>query len=172
MNLMLLFLIKHGYGFLNLLVQILLIASGYLKKKENCDGSLARYKACLVANGRSQRPGIDCNETFSPVVKPATIRTVLSLVVSQHWPTRQLDVKNAFLHGHLQEMVYMHQPLGFMIHVILTMFVFCSALYTVLNSPHVLGFSGLLNFCFNSGSLTAIVTIPCLFLIRDLRLLI
>ncbi|GJT67989.1 ribonuclease H-like domain-containing protein [Tanacetum coccineum] len=66
-------------------------------------GSLSRYKARLVANGRSQQQGIDCDETFSPVVKPATIRTVLSLVVSREWPIHQLDVKNAFLHGHLTE---------------------------------------------------------------------
>ncbi|GJS64938.1 ribonuclease H-like domain-containing protein [Tanacetum coccineum] len=73
-------------------------------------GSLSRYKAHLVANGRSQQQGIDCDETFSPVVKPATIRTVLSLAVSRQWPIHQLDVKNTFLHGHLSETVYMHQP--------------------------------------------------------------
>ncbi|GKC26950.1 ribonuclease H-like domain-containing protein [Tanacetum coccineum] len=46
----------------------------------------------------------------SPVVKPATIRTILSLAISRDWPIHQLDVKNDFLHGHLSETVYMHQP--------------------------------------------------------------
>ncbi|GKC86797.1 ribonuclease H-like domain-containing protein [Tanacetum coccineum] len=83
------------------------------KHKFNADGSLSRYKARLVANGRSQQQGIDCDETFSLVVKPATIRTVLSLAVSHDWPIHQLHVKNAFLHGHLSKTVYMHQTLGF-----------------------------------------------------------
>ena len=47
------------------------------------------------------------------MVKPATIRTVLSIAVSWEWPIRQLDVKNAFLHGHLEETVYCEQPSGF-----------------------------------------------------------
>ncbi|GKD74092.1 ribonuclease H-like domain-containing protein, partial [Tanacetum coccineum] len=85
----------------------------FFKHKFNADGSLSRYKARLVANGRSQQLGIDCDETFSPVVKLATICTVLSLAVSRDWPIHQLDVKNAFLHGHLSETVYMHQPPGF-----------------------------------------------------------
>ncbi|GJT51703.1 ribonuclease H-like domain-containing protein [Tanacetum coccineum] len=83
------------------------------KHKFHADGSLSRYKARLVANGRSQIKGIDCDDTFSLVVKPATIRIVLSLKLSHDWPIHQLDVKNAFLHGSLSERVYMHQPPGF-----------------------------------------------------------
>nr|GEV44412.1 ribonuclease H-like domain-containing protein [Tanacetum cinerariifolium] len=83
------------------------------KHKYNVDGSLSRYKARLVTNGCSQQQGIACDETFNPVVKTATIQTVLSLVVSRQWPIHPLDVRNAFLHGHLIETVYMHQPPGF-----------------------------------------------------------
>lgn len=83
------------------------------KHKFRSDGTLERYKARLVCDGRLQQVGIDCGETFSPVVKPATIRTVLSIALSQGWAVHQLDVTNAFLHGHLNETVYMYQPMGF-----------------------------------------------------------
>ncbi|GJY42882.1 ribonuclease H-like domain-containing protein, partial [Tanacetum coccineum] len=73
----------------------------------------SRYKARLGANGSTQLEGVNVDETFSPVVKPGTIRTVLSLAASRHWPIHQLDVKNAFLHWDLSETVYMHQPPGF-----------------------------------------------------------
>ncbi|GJR72386.1 ribonuclease H-like domain-containing protein [Tanacetum coccineum] len=89
------------------------------KHKFNADDSLSRYKARLVANGRSQQQGIDYDKTFSPVVKSPTIRTVLSLAISRDWPIHQLDVKNAFLHSHLSETVYMHQPLSFSVLLVM-----------------------------------------------------
>jgi hypothetical protein len=83
------------------------------RTKRKVDGSIDRYKACLVAKGFHQQSGIDYTETYSPVIKPITIRTVLSLVVSYGWPIKQIDVSNAFLHGSLSEKVYMAQPPGF-----------------------------------------------------------
>lgn len=77
------------------------------------DGTLERYKARWVVRGFKQRQGIDFQETFTPVVKPASIRTVLAIAASKRWPTRQLDVSNAFLHGRLDEHVFCQQPIGF-----------------------------------------------------------
>jgi hypothetical protein len=81
--------------------------------KINADGSLSRYKACWVLRGFTQRPGIDYDETFSPIVKPAIVRTVISLAIARDWPLHQLDVKNTFLHGTLTETVYCSQPTSF-----------------------------------------------------------
>jgi transposase InsO family protein len=83
------------------------------KLKRNADGSVARFKARLVAKGNHQQAGLDFDETFSPVVKPATVRLVLSLATQYGWSLRQLDVSNAFLHGSLKEHVFMRQPPGF-----------------------------------------------------------
>lgn len=83
------------------------------KTKYRPDGSVDKHKARLVARGFTQQHGIDYGDTFSPVVKPATVRVVLSLAVSRGLTLRQIDVSNAFLHGFLSEDVYMQQPPGF-----------------------------------------------------------
>lgn len=80
--------------------------------KHRSDGSIDRYKACLVAKRFHQQQVVDFSNTFSPVVKPATIRTVLTVAISRGWSLQQLDVKNAFLHSILQEEVHMQQPPG------------------------------------------------------------
>lgn len=80
--------------------------------KQKSDGSLDRYNARLVAKGYTQEHGVDFAETFSPVIKHATIRLVLIHAIAQNWKVRQLDVKNVFLNGTLNEDVYMSQPPG------------------------------------------------------------
>jgi hypothetical protein len=83
------------------------------KTKRKQGESLDRYKTCLVAKDFKQRYDINYKDTFSPVVKAATIRIVLSITVSKGWSLRQLDVQNAFLHRDLEEEVYMQQPPGY-----------------------------------------------------------
>jgi hypothetical protein len=83
------------------------------KIKRKADGTLDRFKARLVAKGFEQQSGVDYTDNFILVIKPYTIRIVLALAVQFRWPLKQLDVFNAFLHGSLQDEVYMEKPQGF-----------------------------------------------------------
>ncbi len=85
----------------------------YAKKERFPGKNEVRYKARLVAKGYAQKEGIDYNEVFSPVVKHSSIQILLALVAQYDLELVQLDVKTAFLHGDLEEEIYMTQPDGF-----------------------------------------------------------
>ena len=83
------------------------------KIKRNSDDQVERFHARLVVKGYAQKEGIDFNEIFSPVVRLTTVRVVLAMCATFDLHLEQLDVKTAFLHGDLEEEIYMLQPEGF-----------------------------------------------------------
>jgi hypothetical protein len=85
----------------------------WIYKLKEEDGDKKRYKARIVVKGFAQNNGIDFDEIFSPIVKMTSIRNILSLVAVEDLHLEQLDVKIVFLHGDLEEEIYMQQPQGY-----------------------------------------------------------
>jgi hypothetical protein len=86
------------------------------KIKHAIDGSVEKYKVRFVARGFSQVEGIDYEETFAPVARYTSIRTIISLATSMGWRLHQMDVRTTFLNGEIEEEVYIEQPDGFVTH--------------------------------------------------------
>ena len=80
------------------------------KRKEN--GEVDKFKARLVAKGYKQEYGIDYKEVFAPVARHDTIILVITVIAHNSWPIHQMDAKSAFLHGSLDEQVFVHQSHG------------------------------------------------------------
>lgn len=114
--------------------------------KRELDGSIDRYKARLVAKGIHQRLGIDFQETFSSIVKPTSVRVVLSLAATRGWSLDQLDVNDVFLHRVLKDNVYVVQPLGFVDRDVFTMSAIFKHRFTDLNKLRDFGTQALTIF--------------------------
>jgi hypothetical protein len=83
------------------------------KTKHVADGSIKKYKERFVAHGFSQKEGIDYEETFTPMARYTSIRTIIALTAKLKWKLHQMDVKIGFLNGVIEEEVYIDQPQGF-----------------------------------------------------------
>jgi hypothetical protein len=83
------------------------------KIKHVVDGSVEKYKERFVARGFSQKEGIDYEETFAPVARYTSIRTIIALTTKMKWKLHQMDMKTTLLNGVIEEEVYIEQPQGF-----------------------------------------------------------
>jgi hypothetical protein len=92
-----------------------ILAKWIFKIKPGSKDTPTRYKARLVAKGYTQKYGLDYQDTYSPVVKPNSLCTVLALVAARNLELIQLDIKTAFMYGELKEELYLEQPEGFVV---------------------------------------------------------
>jgi hypothetical protein len=83
------------------------------KLKHVADGSIENYKEIFVAHGFSQKEGIDYEDTFTPIARYTSIRTIIALAAKMKWKLHQMDMKTTFLNGVIKEEVYIEQPQGF-----------------------------------------------------------
>jgi hypothetical protein len=97
--------------------EISVVSSKWIyKMKHAVDGSIENYKAIFVAQGFSQKEGIEYEKNFSPVARYSSIRTILSMASMMKWKVHQMDVKETLLNGEIKEEVYVEKPLGFETH--------------------------------------------------------
>lgn len=99
--------------------------------KEEFNGVFEQHKVRLLGDGKTQKVGIDCGETFCPVVKPATIRIFISLSLSKAWPIHQLDVKMLFFMVSYKNQYICINLWNIEIGIIRIMYLFCVSTYMV-----------------------------------------
>ena len=104
---------NHTWDLVEFPVGKITLQNRWIYRLKEEEGGMKMYKVRLVVKGFAQKKGIDFDEIFSLVVKVTSIRTILSLVVVEDLHLEQLDVKTTFLHGDLEEDIYMHQPQGY-----------------------------------------------------------
>lgn len=104
------------------------------KIKTKVDGSVERYKACLVAKGFTQEYGINYEEIFASVAHLTSVRCLIAVAAVRRWPLYQMDMKNAFLNEDLHEEVYMQPPPGYP-HTSIQVYYLRRALYGLKQAP-------------------------------------